>query len=588
MKYFTRCTLSVAILMATTQSVNADVFTVTELETPSKVRNLFPVAINDQGQVNLLGRLPEDIEIDLERISASTRSQTGIPLDIEEPETYELSYAQYTNLVTALEDNRNTFLQNQRIGYNYPAIYDGQNITFVTPLDDTDPETPEREATSDHYLYGLNQNNISVGVGTAPYRDLEHTYTPDEDADPATILYSERDFTARAIWTDGTSVKTYEPVATDILGGESFMFDINDTNLAVGHMSMELSPLAVERIAECEEEAADPASPDPLYVCVWEYWHQLQRSSAANIAPSPFQPSSVRTNQSIYDMRATLWQLDANGNVVSTETLGTLMDRVEEVDGEDADLGNWSSYAYAVNNNGIAVGQSWTYLDADGDVSTRRIKMPAIYVNDEVIPVTTENKYLWGSADDINDENIAVGFLLTNIQGVQRYVGYSFDVETETLSLMPGFFNGSSTIPTAVNNAGIVVGSAEIEASLSTQRRRVGFMYDLNNPDAGFINLNDAVACESGYFIVSAEGINEQGDVVATVVEPSEYTDEDGEVQTEQLAKTVVLTNVGGELNNCDAEEQLVERQGASSSPFAFFGMLLIGGLITIRRAIEK
>ncbi|HET8817482.1 MAG TPA: DUF3466 family protein [Pseudidiomarina sp.] len=588
MKYFTRCTLSVAIVMATTQPVAADVFTVTELETPNKVRNLFPVAINDQGQVNVLGRLPEDIEINLDRISASTRSQTGIPLEIEDPETFELSYEQYTNLVTALEDSRNPFLVNQRISFNFGGVYDGQSIQFYTPFEDTDTETPEREATTDHYFYGLNQNGIAVGAGTAPYRDLVHTYTPEEADEAATVVYSERDFTARAIWTDGESFRTYEPVATEVLGGESFMFDINDTNLAVGHMSMELSPVASERITECETEAQEPSAVDPVYVCVWEYWYQLQRSSASNIAPGPFQSSSIRTNMSIYDMRATLWQLDAQGQVISTKTLGTLMDRVEQVDGEDADLGNWSSFAYAVNNNGIAVGQSWTYIDAPGDIATRRIKMPAIYVDDEVIPVTTENKYLWGSADDINDNNTVIGFLLTNIQGVQRYVGYSFDLETETLSLMPGFFNGSSTIPTAINNNGIVVGSAEIEASLSTQRRRVGFMYDLNNPEAGFINLNDAVSCESGYFIVSAEGINEQGDIVATVVEPNEYTNQNGEVETEQVAKTILLNNVGGELNNCDAEEQLVERQGASTSPFALFGMLLIGGLITIRRSIAK
>lgn len=588
MRNFTRGTLAAAIVVAMTQSVSADIFTVTELETPDKVRYLFPVAINDQGQVNVLGRLPEDIEIDLDRITASTKNQAGVPLEIEDPETFELSYAQYTNLVSALEDTRNVFLENQRVGYNYAGIFNGQSTTLITPFDDTDPDTPERQSTADHFLFGLNQNNISVGAGTAPYRDLEHTFTAEDAEEPTTILYSERDFTARALWTDGATVKTYEPVATEVLGGESFMFDINDTNLAVGHMSMELSPLAIDEIAECEEAAAEPDATEPLYACVWEYWHQQQRSSAANIAPSPFQPSSVRTNQSIYDMRATLWQLDGQGDVISTTTLGTLMDRVEEVDGEVADIGNWSSFAYAVNNNGIAVGQSWTYLDADGDIETRRIKMPAIYVGDEVLPVTTDNQYLWGSADDINDNDIAIGFLLTNIQGLQRYIGYSFDVNNETMALMPGFFNGSSTFPTAVNNAGIVVGSAEIEASLSTARRRVGFMYDLTNPEAGFINLNDAVACEAGYFIVSAEDINEQGDIVATVLEEKEITNADGEVQLEQIAKTVVLNNVGGELNNCDAEEQLVERQGATTSPLALFGMLLIGGLITIRRAIAK
>ncbi len=577
MKKLTLAAVAAAVSASFVATVQADTYNFQELPTPAEVRHLFPTDINDTGMAAVLGRLPENRDIDVTKVVNVTRNNAGIPLEIESPETFEFSYEQYTNLVGLLEDRVNAFLQNPRITYNFAGSYNGQDITFHAPFSDTDEATPELEDTADHYFYGMNDSNVLVGFGTAPYRPLEHDVFNEDGEKTQTVTYAERDFTSRAIWHNGNSFKSYAPPEQAHLGGEAAMFDINANNVAVGFASVAVAPESIESIEKCEEDVADPTSNEPLYVCVWELWHAKQRSTAANIS-SGVQGSSIRANRSIYDIRAMRWQLDAAGEVISATPLGTLMDRGAEDDGD------FSSYAFAVNNNDIAVGQSWTYFRGDDENVNNRIKMPAVFVGDTVQPVTEDEVYIWGSANAVNDDNLVTGYLIRTIQGMRRNVGFTYDVDTETFTELPSFFIGSSMVPNDINNEGIIVGTAEIEPSLSTTRRRVGFMYDLNNPDAGVINLNDAIQCNSGYFIVSAEGINEQGDILATALVRSQYTDADGNQKTEQIVKTLLMNPTSGELNDCDVTEQKTERQGASTSLVSVFSMLLIGGLITIRR----
>ncbi|CAI8168105.1 MAG: Uncharacterised protein [Pseudidiomarina mangrovi] len=586
MKKFNLAALSVAILGSFSAAAEADLYTVQQLETPANYRNLVPRDLNDQGMLAVLSRLPQDTEIDLTKLSSSALAAVGIPSDAD-LETYELSYRQYNGLISFLQDNVSGNLLNPRYGTNAATSYDGQNFRFISPLDGQTDLSRATSSTIDTQFHGLNDNNVFVGLTSSAYTELSHTYTPtpvgDADPVPQTLTFHQREFTSRALWFDGNNYQTYTPPETAYLGGESLMFDINDNNVAVGAVSVAISPGAQARITECEE--ADPAtSTNPLYVCVWNQWFVRQNALAPNLSVSFLQQLEIPTNQSIYDMNAAKWQLDANGNVISVTQWGTLMERTGEEDLED-----FSSYAYAINNNDIAVGQSWTYFnngqdDFIGNPATR-IKKPVVFIGDEVRSISDDTDYIWGSARDINNDNIAIGFMLKEVQGFVRYIGFSYDVDSENFTEMPGFFTGSSTIPNALNDSGLVVGTADIDSSLQVTRRRVGFVYDLNNPSNGFINLNDAIGCDSGLFIVSADAINSHGEILATALEQVDVVDENGETRNEIFIRTVKLNPVsGGQINDCDAEEQIVERQGASTSLFGGIAMLLIGGLITIRR----
>jgi hypothetical protein len=581
MKKFTLGALSVAVAASLVSIAQADTYTIQQVETPEQVRDIFPMGINDNRHSIVLGQFPNDVEFDLTLMSEGILRNLGIDPEEDDLENYELSKFQYDQLVRGLRDSVNTATSNPRVSFYFAGYFNGQDVTFNEFFEDTDPETPEMADTTDHIYQGLNNSDIRVGWGSAPYRFNEFTYTTGEGDDEQEITdrYTSRAFTRQAIWSDGNTTKTYAAPEQAYLGGESVMTDINDTNLAVGYASVDVAPASQAFADDCQTRLDEGTATRSLYTCLWQRWINLSNATATNLQ-SFYSRASIATNQSIYDMNATLWQLDANGEVISSTQYGTLMERGEEDDGD------FSSYALAVNNNGIAVGQSWTYYEGIQEEG-RRIKMPAIFMDGEVKAVTESADYLWGSATDINDNNQVVGFVIRRVQGINRYVGFIYDIETETFNELPAFFNGSSTIPTAINNDGLIVGTAEIDADLSAQRRRVGFSYESTVADASFINLNDAVACDSGYFIASADGINNNGEIVATGIRAEDVTNDEGESTTEQFAKTLILDPTSGELNNCTQEETKIERQGASTGLLGLFSMLLIGGLITVRRKLK-
>ena len=586
MKKFNLAALSVAIIGSFSATAAADLYRVQQLETPANFRTWIPRDLNDQGMLALLSRLPLDTDIDLTKLAASTLSAAGIPSDVD-LSSYELSSSQYDSLISLLQDNVSANLQNPRYGSNAASTYDGQTSRLISPLDQQVALNRLASSSIDTQFHGVNNSNIFVGSTSSAYTEFVHTYNPPAvgDTQPAAeqLTFHQREFTSRALWFNGSSYQLYSPPETAVLGGESVMFDINDNNVAVGAVSVALSPAAQEGIDACQ--AADPATSfNPFYACVWNLWFARQNSVAPNLSVNFLQPLSISTNQSIYDMNAAKWQLDNNGQLISVQQWGTLMDRTGEDDKED-----FSSYAFAINNNDIAVGQSWTYYDNGRDDfignPANRVKKPVVFIADEVKSINDNTDYIWGSARDINDDNIAIGFMLKNIQGYIRYVGFSYDVDTEAFSEVKSFFNGSSTIPNAINNNGIIVGSAEIDSSLQVTRRRVGFVYDLNNPTADLINLNDAVGCDSNLFIVSADAINSQGEILATALEEAAVVNEAGETINQIFTRSIKLSPIsGGEINSCDAEEQIIERQGAATGLLGGIAMLLITGLITIRR----
>lgn len=586
MKHFTLGVLGVAIASAVlSNTAHADAYSFQKVETPENVLHLYPAGINDNRHSIALGQLPLDLTIDLNQLSAGMLGSLGIDPEEDDLDTYELNNYQYELLVRTLRDRAAVQSSNPRLSYYYAGYYNGQDVTFENFFKDPNAAFPLQADSTDHFYYGMNNNNVRVGWGTAPYRFIDFTYTTGEgdDEEEVTATYSVRDFTRQAVWTDGVTTKTYEAPEQTYLGGESVMMDINEQNVAVGYVSVALSPEAQTLGENCQETVDEGTAIRPTNVCVWQRWHNLTNAYANNLQDY-YSRLAIGTNQSIYDMRATVWQLDANGNVISSQQYEPLMERGQIED--DEDNGDFSSYAYAVNNNGIAVGQSWTYYEGE-QTPSRRIKMPAVYIDGETRAITESNEYYWGSATDINDNNQVVGFLIKRIQGVQRYVGFIYDIDSDTLTELPGFFAGSSTIPTAINDAGEIVGTAEIEPTLSNQRRRVGFYYESQVADAAFVDLNDAVGCQAGVFIAAADGINNNSEIVATSIQPIERTNTDGTVYTEQVGQMLILDPEDGEVTNCSQEENRVERQGAATGLLGMLGMFLIGGLITLRRRFD-
>ncbi len=566
MKTFTTKAVTAAILSSLSLSAAADLYQVEEVPTADNFRHSFPRDINAQNFVVGVSRLPETAEIDFER------------LGIEDPES--LTDAQIVNLIRSLANESTSNTQEQRIGLNQ-AYYFDTTTQSIEPI----PPTGEQWADStDSFFYGINNANSAVGYSTAPYELIEYTYTDSEGTEQSREFFVS-DFITRGVWFNNGEVTKVAPPETQYLGGETALMDINNSGLAAGYASIGVSPFAEERIAECTPEDEETIVTKPIQVCAWETWFALKNSTANNIEPFTYSFYSRRSsgsfgaNRSIYDVRGFLWQLDASGNVVGEpQQLGTLMPRKED------DKNDFSSYAYTVNNNGIAGGQSWTYhpdLDA--------IKMPAIFVEGEALAVTEDTKYRWGSVNDINDNNVATGYLAEVISSKLRTTGFIYSVDNEQLTTLPGFFTGSSTVANAINDDGIVVGTGEVEATLAT-RDRAGFMFDSTEEGAEFINLNDTISCDAPYNIIEANSINDSGVIVATALKAEEYTDSEGETQTRDVVVTVKLdpSAADGELNDCTQQENRVERQGASLGLGTLLGFMGLGALISVFRRKSK
>lgn len=597
MKNFKTPVLAAAVMAALNGVAIAQNFTVEPIPTPESVQHMYGVALNDQGLATLHMRLPYNAEIDFDHISQFMLAEIGLTEDFD-PETDELTYGQYIALVMRLEDRVNSVLNTQRIAFNFAGDYDGQTVSMPALLNPQGNGASSNENSADHQFLGLNQNNIRVGIASAPYTRFDHTYIPatsdDEEPEPATISFAKRDFTSRGIWYDGTQLKMVEPLEQQILGGESAIFDISDNNIAVGFQSVGLTPRSAEIWEkDCKDLGDNPKSTITPYTCMWNIWHSEQRANVSNLPAYMGQP--IASNGSIYDVEATVWQLDAQGNVISETRYAPLMERIED------DPQHFSTYAFAVNNNGIAVGQSWTYHISENEdeeiTANARIRMPVVFIDGETRAMTTAPEYLWGTANDINDDNIAVGYVLQNIQGQRRAIPFSYDVDSDVFTVLPVFFKGSSTYPKAINNQGIVVGTAETDYSLDTIRRQAGFYLDLNNPEQGLINLNDVIGCETTHFIVSADAINEQNQILVTSVVEKRTTDSDGLIIGEQVAETLLLNPFNGDFEGCDDDDggpsgggndDKVVRQGAAMHWPALIGMFLIGGLITIRRKLGR
>ncbi|WP_404402950.1 DUF3466 family protein [Idiomarina seosinensis] len=563
MKQFALKSLSAGILLGISLTAHSDTFAIEELPTAENFRHSFPQAMNGQGFVVGISRFPTDLDIDLTQVSATVLANAGIS-DVEQVES--LTPAQYEYIVNSLAMYQNTNPQQLQLGLHNGFYFDG--LTRSVDFFEGQPAI-----TSESYLYAINSSNSAVGTTTGPFMPVDYTYTNGEDEEITSTFYV-RDFISRGVWLrDGLNTRIAPPETAE-MGGESAIMDVNDNGLAAGYASTAVSPFAQERLSNCVVDDPDAVVTRPKEVCYYSIWLELYNQKATNIAPSYYSRSEYLARRSIYDIRGFLWQLDNNGEVISSTKLGTLQERRED---DDRDF---SSYALALNNNDIAVGQSWTYHPVRG-----AIRMPALFQNGEALPVTTDERYFWGAATDINDNNRSVGYLVENRAGNLRNTAFYHDLDSPEPITLPGFFSGSSTVPNAINNNGVIVGTGEIEATISSVRRRVGFWYDSQAEQPSFIDLNETTACDSPYFIVEANDVTDSGEVLATALKTEEYLDANGETQTREVSVAIKLNPIEGELNNCRQEENEIERSGASFGHLPLLALAILGGLITrIRR----
>ncbi|WP_199611588.1 DUF3466 family protein [Flocculibacter collagenilyticus] len=411
------------------------------------------------------------------------------------------------------------------------------------------------------YVTAINNNGIFVGFASDPYQQIQFTTTPTDDTDPVDRVLWESEFGKRGFYVVNGEAFPVMPEDTSH-GGNSGVLDISDSGYMVGYSSVSVLSFFPTLVENCDENLL------PLTVCEWSL-------KGGHLSYNSF-------GDEPYQIRAYRWKLDENNQIVESTNLGLAL--TPEADSST----KYTSVALAVNEAGTAVGYS-SALFVEGE--ERVLTYPAIFNNGEVLDFIDHTDISGGRATDINDNNTVVGYISKRVNGFFRTKFFTYDIATEQTTFPSDFFNGSASIPHAINNLGQVVGEGEVETQTQVTRRRHGFLYDINTDT--FTDLNDFLACDSPYTIVSGRGINDNGEISATALVTVEQKDEKGEVVKDDDGNTVMVDTLraikltpiaNGEKEECGTPDNVqTERKGASI--FWPFGLLLLGALGFRRRS---
>jgi len=491
---------------------------------------------------------------------------------------------------------------------------DGELADFTlwdVELDGTDDLS---RSTVDN-LVGITDEGIAYGTATAPYLPITHTDSHSEET-----TYWLRDFGQRGFFSFNQGADVYEltPIAAGYSGGYSAISDVNDAGVAVGYSSVDVHETYLDYIENGGITTTDGVESDIIRnIAGISSFVQVDLAAPADgiddefdedyvisgcdddyiLDHIPFEVCVYYVDQAVgnpYSSMAVTASLDTNGNTV-IEQLGLLVTPHED------DERSYSSYALAINNQGVAVGYADGFDDEtvtapDVDES-KNYQFAVVYKNGGVIDLTGDHTDKGSSlAYDINDAGIAVGHIAKSVDGkaVEKFFYIDTSVSEESLEMIypTDFFSGSDSTARAINNSGLIVGEGEVEThneSSSNPRRTAAFVYDLNNDI--FLNLNEQIPCELRltYDIIQARGINDLGMISATAVVKVEQRDAKGEVMldidgtplTEDVVRAISLEPMPDDGAVCTAEEEgtAVVRQGASIEYSSVWFLLALFGL---------
>lgn len=436
----------------------------------------------------------------------------------------------------------------------------------VNVWDTINPEDGEYRGTTNDYFFGVNDKQVATGFGSAPYYIYRYI---DEDTHDETYEII-RDFASRGfVYKSGDDVDG-ERIALmpeeDEFGGVSGAYDISDSGIAAGYSSVRFVGGAQDNHDSC---IYDENLPEIIcdYRVANGYYDQA------------------------YQIEAYLWQLDSNQNVISTFELGHPI----ELDYDSTT--QITSQAFAVNDNGYAVGSSDNYISVENPSLSYLAEYAAIYTqyskNDiGILDITDRDVYVATSVDttisratDINNNNIVIGFASRMINGYFRTKAWYYDIDSPDAQLieLPSFFESSAMTAKSINDSDMVVGEYEWEPRPGTvTRRRHGYVYDIRSDN--FVDLNDAIECTDEFDIVEANVIRNDGVILATATTQQSILDENGDPLfdsngdeiTTTVARAIALEPIdGGDYDSCsDSDEAFPknEREGAS---FGFWSLLL-------------
>ncbi|WP_218311120.1 DUF3466 family protein [Alteromonas antoniana] len=563
-----RTQLAAAVLLASGSfSAAAATYSVTPLPVNDKAKYTFGYSIDNSGFVLATTQLEYNPPVNIELVEAGGFfDRSDVSLENRE-DTMEgvFTDSDYTTVVNFLLNNRGSGRTQQLASYR-SYIMDTADVELVPGYDEVTDMfdgythsvvTVARDSLAGDYL---------VGTSEGLFKTLEYTNESD-----TTVLYTYSDMVQQAFVQVNGETKRLAPTDT-LLGGTSHAYAINQNLQVAGYGSASYSENLQPLIDDCydDEERAD----EPVEYC-------LRRVKATRNFLFPI-------------LNTHIWQLDAAGEVISTQVYPLLFEPEE-----DDDVGYFTR-AFDINAQGIAVGDA-----ATGErVRVQRPNSTGASNEDEVVAVTffdgetTEflprEENLKSNAVAINDNNWVTGSVLRAVSTVARDRLFVYNLDTEEARYPQGFFNNAAVFPSAINNNNIVVGRSEFEATTDGVRETRAFMYDLETDT--LTNLNTLIGCDSPYTLVDAVAINDDNEIVvnarvsqnATYITGNEIVNDEGEASEVDNIVALRMTPIAnGEIEDCAVESQEEEKYERKGAAINVLWLGLLGLAIGFRRRLR-
>ena len=523
---------------------NSAQYRVVELPVAALGSSSFPAAINNSGDVAVNLQAQYQPAIDLSLINWQDATIAANLTNLEAAQSGDFNDADYVFLYSYIVANAESLFFQQIASLNAYLASDSSSQQ-ISGFDLIDPDNGMYANSATTQIHAINDYGYAVGVSQDGFYKIP--YTTENVVD---LTYVVNDFYARGFVQLGNKTIGLPPPDTTA-GGLSQAFDINANNLIVGTATTAIDESLSSNVEACADE--DIREDMPQAACLRSVMISLNTNVAA-----------------VAQRRGVVWQVDEKGNVTDTYILGML------ISPDESDSTMYSSNAVAINDYGIAVGQSPAfYLD-----SSALTTAAAIYLNDEVRSINTSEDVYTSTAKDINNNNLVVGYANKLVNGSAINKFFVHDIDADLTRYPEDFFVTSASVATAINNQNMVVGYAEPEATLGV-RRTEGFLYDYRNNV--FVGLNSLLECNSPYTITQANAINDNNEIAATALTKGPARNIKGEIvfdelgaqiETDYVVAVKLVPIVGGSVDNCDVYQEEVVRQGASLSWLALLAAM--------------
>ncbi|PIP81043.1 MAG: hypothetical protein COW84_01960 [Gammaproteobacteria bacterium CG22_combo_CG10-13_8_21_14_all_40_8] len=180
--------------------------------------------------------------------------------------------------------------------------------------------------------------------------------------------------------------------------------------------------------------------------------------------------------------------------------------------------GKGNHSARSINDLGQVVG--WSQYDTDVQ-SVSLIAHATFYDSSVAEPQLVDLGTLGGDvsvANGINNHSVIVGRSSTadNKEVVAFKLDYLAGTPMESIGTLLPDDDIATSIATAINNNGQIVGSSEAQPSSADRLTKPthGFLYQ----DGAMIDLNSQIDCDLGWVIATADSINDNGQIVGTAL----------------------------------------------------------------------